>query len=210
MTTPNVERTPGSLEQHLTAKSLVLLQELSISFSDLMQNLELIIDSASTNYLNDLNCDAYYEEIFIIEDIRDCIAVIRASPFFEHLRVSGKTHEDFLVYWWKLERLAENWDSNGEDRDRYNERGEMGEIVIGIGDSELGGSHDDHLVVGNERGEVPRASSRWRTDPNHLWSLVTMSLSMLFTPIIHHRRLFPAVDFQGSIHTIILCEARFH
>ena len=88
------------------------------------------------------DCDAYYEEVYIIEDIRDCIAVIRASPLFERLRVSGKTHDDFIVYWQKLERLVEKWDSDCTDRDRYVERREMMEIVEGTGDLEMGGRHD--------------------------------------------------------------------
>ena len=150
-TTPNLERTPGPLERHLAATNSVLLQELSTSFSDLMRNLEHMIYSASANYFRSLNCDGYYEEIFIIEDIRDCIAVIRASPLFEHIRVSSKTHDDFLVYWWRLEELVEKWDNDREDRNRNAERREIMEVVEGIWDSELGGSHEVYLHVENER-----------------------------------------------------------
>ena len=155
----NVERTPGSFEQHLAAKSLVLLHQLSTSFSDLMQNLEHLIDADPAPHTKDSDCDACCEEIYTIEDVRDCIAAIRVSPLFECLRVSGKTHEDFLVYWWKLEKLVENLDSDCEDRDRHMERREMMEIE-GIGDSKLEGRHDVYLGAGTEREEVPRAWSR--------------------------------------------------
>ena len=165
---PNVERTAASFEQHLTANSLVLLQELSTSFSDLMQNLEHMIGADPTRHTEDSDCDACYEEIYTIEDIRDCMAVIRASPLFEQIRVFGKTHDDFLVYWWRLELLVKKWDSDCEDRDRHMERSEMMETVESMGDSEMGGRQDVQLDVGSGREEVPRASSRSRTDPNPL------------------------------------------
>lgn len=137
MTTPDIQNPPGSIEHRFAATNLVLLQELSVSFSDLMQNLADMIELAPASCLKDPDCDAEYEGIYIIEDIRDCIAVISASSLFQNLRLSGKSHDDFLNYWGKLEKLVEEWDRGGADRDGPMERSDIVDIMEGIGDTEV-------------------------------------------------------------------------
>ena len=69
------------------------------------------------------------------------VAVIEANPQFGNMTVPGKNHEEFVVYWEKLVdlcgRLVTMDDLVLEERDWFEERKEMIEIVKHIGEAKV-------------------------------------------------------------------------
>lgn len=69
------------------------------------------------------------------------VAAIEANPQFGNMTVPGKIHEEFVVYWEKLlnlcGRLVTMDESVLEERDWFEERKEMIEIVKYIGGAKV-------------------------------------------------------------------------
>ena len=69
------------------------------------------------------------------------VAAIEANPQFGNMAVRGRNHEEFMVYWEKLVdlcgRLVTMDESVLEERDWFEERKEMIEILRYIGDAKV-------------------------------------------------------------------------
>ena len=131
----------------------VMIEKITLSFIDLMHDLSDKADSEPRSshiaHSEDSDSDTSGEEIFLVEDIRDCMGVVQSSKLFSTMAVLGQTHTDFLTYWRKLEWLFSTWDGEDGQRDWYDESEILKEIVEGIGKAVVFGG-----VKGAEKEKV--------------------------------------------------------
>ena len=110
-------------------------------FSDVIQHLITKIDSEPL--IIPLFSVKEYDpsELAADRNLGASVAVIEANPQFGNMTVPGKTREEFVVYWEKLVdlcgRLVTMDESVLEERDWFEERKEMIEIVIHIGEAKV-------------------------------------------------------------------------
>ena len=128
--------TPGA--SRTREEEITLLQA---HFSDVIQHLIAKIDSEPLiiPYFSVKEYDP--AELAADRNLGHSVALIEANPQFRNMTVPGKIHEEFLVYWEKLVdlcgRLVTMDESVLEEKDWFEERKEMIEIVKHIGEAKV-------------------------------------------------------------------------